>query len=91
MQVRRNLRERHGYNKCRKYKLFNIYISTFTEIGKQLCSHQHYLYLGELLAAFEMFELAADFQKIPDLPNVKDEISDFGPAVEIPRKLETKT
>ena len=37
-----------------------------------------------------MFELAADFQKIPDLPNVKDEISDLGPVLPVPPSIRPK-
>ena len=44
-----------------------------------------HLALGELLAAFEMFELGGEFEKLPELPNVKEVISaDFGPSLPVP-------
>ena len=43
------------------------------------------LTLGELLAAFEMFELGGEYEKLPELPNVKDVLSsDFGPILPVP-------
>ena len=40
---------------------------------------------GELLAAFEMFELGGEYEKLPELPNVKDELStEFGPIFPVP-------
>ena len=37
-----------------------------------------------------MFELRAEFEKIPDLPNVKDEISDLGPVLPVPPSIRPK-
>ena len=40
---------------------------------------------GELLAAFEMFELGGEYEKLPDLPNAKEAIGiDFGPILPVP-------
>ena len=41
--------------------------------------------VGELLAAFEMFELGGEYEKLPELPNAKDVMSlDFGPILPVP-------
>ena len=41
--------------------------------------------VGELLAAFEMFELGGEYEKLPELPNAKDAMSlDFGPILPVP-------
>ena len=45
---------------------------------------------GELLATFEMFELGTELDKIPDLPNFKEEISDFGPILPVPPHIRPK-
>ena len=38
-----------------------------------------------MLAAFEMFELGGEYEKLPELPNAKDEMSpDFGPILPVP-------
>ena len=47
---------------------------------------------GELLAAFEMFEIVSDvgIDKLPELPNVKDDMAETGPVLPVPPHIRPK-
>ena len=47
---------------------------------------------GELLAAFEMFEILSDVgvDKLPELPNVKDDMLEMGPVLPVPPHISPK-
>lgn len=42
------------------------------------------------MAAFEMFEFGTESDKIPDLPKVKEDISDYGPILPVPPHIRPK-
>ena len=42
------------------------------------------------MAAFEMFELGMESDKIPDLPKIKEDISDYGPILPVPPHIRPK-
>ena len=42
------------------------------------------------MAAFEMFELGTELEKIPYLPSLKDEVSEWGPIMPVPQHIRPK-